>query len=135
LLTRHTDYAVRALVFMARQEKEPVSVSELVRELKIPRPFLRNIMQTLDRKGVLKSSRGNGGGFVFAVQPGKLFLTDLMTIFQGGLKINACLFKKRVCPNRRTCPLRKELSRIEDGVISRLKKINLLSLAKEGGNQ
>ena len=132
LITRNTDYAVRALVFMARREKRSVSVSELVRELKIPRPFLRNIMQTLGQKGILKSSRGKRGGFIFAVQPGKIFLTDLMRIFQGALKINECIFKKMVCPNKKTCSLRKELCEIEDLVITRLKNINLLFLAKRG---
>ena len=39
LITRDTDYAVRAIAFIAESEKEMVSTDELVKELKIPRPF------------------------------------------------------------------------------------------------
>ena len=54
LITRDTDYAIRALCFIARFKKKIVSVSELVKVLKIPRPFLRKILQTLNKKRILK---------------------------------------------------------------------------------
>ena len=54
LITRDTDYAVRALVFIAKQKEEIVSVRDLVEKLKIPKPFLRKILQLLNKKGLLK---------------------------------------------------------------------------------
>ena len=50
LLTRDTDYAVRALLAMAGK-KSIVSVADLVAALKIPGPFLRRILQRLARRG------------------------------------------------------------------------------------
>ena len=37
LITRETDYAVKALSFMAEQKERIISVSQLVKELKIPK--------------------------------------------------------------------------------------------------
>jgi Rrf2 family protein len=130
LITRDTDYAVRALVFITRQKAKVISVSELVRELKIPRPFLRKILQQLNKKKILHSSRGSGGGFSLSVAAGKIFLVDLIRIFQGPLEINECLFKKQICPNTEICLLREKICRIEQRVLSDLKAITIASLLK-----
>ena len=82
LITRDTDYAVRALCYMAGTKRQMVSVPDLVKELKVPGPFLRKILQILNKKGVLRSSKGRGGGFMLAGAPKKIFLVDLMEIFQ-----------------------------------------------------
>ncbi|MBL7084608.1 MAG: Rrf2 family transcriptional regulator [Candidatus Omnitrophica bacterium] len=132
LITRDTDYAVRALCFIARRKKEIVSVSELVATLRIPRPFLRKILQILNQKKMLKSYKGKGGGFNLAQNPANIFLLDLINIFQGSLKINECLFKKAPCPNIKTCKLKKKLDRIQKYVIAVLKNISLASLLKKG---
>ncbi len=128
LITRDTDYAVRALCYMAGTKRQMISVRRLVKELKVPRPFLRKILQILSKKGVLRSSKGRGGGFMLAVVPSKIFLVDLIEIFQGPLKLNECIFKKRVCPNRTTCRLEKKIGAIERYVISELKSVTIASL-------
>ena len=64
LITRDTDYALRALCFIAKHKKEIISVDRLAEESKIPRPFLRKILQKLNRAGILKSYKGQGGGFI-----------------------------------------------------------------------
>lgn len=134
LITRDTDYAVRALIFMAEHKKKIVSVAELVKKLKIPRPFLRKILQALNKRRVLKSYKGLGGGFVLAEPANKIFLVDLIKTFQGPLKLNDCLFKKKICPNRGICTLRRKISNIEENVISELRPITIASLIERGGS-
>ncbi|MBL7129936.1 MAG: Rrf2 family transcriptional regulator [Candidatus Omnitrophica bacterium] len=133
LITRDTDYAVRALCFIAKQKEDIVSVAELVEKLRIPRSFLRKILQILNKKRILKSHRGQGGGFVLAISPGKIFLVNLIKIFQGSLKINECIFKNRICPNLKKCILKKKIDTIEKYVISELKSITIASLLKKVG--
>jgi len=128
LITRDTDYALRALCFIAKDKEKIISVGELVRELKIPRPFLRKVLQVLNRKKILKSYRGKGGGFVLAVCAPKISLVDLIKIFQGPLRLNECFFKKMACPRRKTCTLKKKIDRIEKYVIKELSSITLVSL-------
>ena len=131
LITRNTDYAIRALMFVAEHKEEIISVSELVKNLKIPRPFLRKILQILNKKGLLKSYKGMGGGFMLALPPNKIFLVDLIEIFQGPLKLNECIFKKRICPNTKICLLKKKIDAVERYVISELKSITVASLLSE----
>ncbi len=128
LITRDTDYAVRALCFIAKNKQEIVSVSEMVDKLRIPRPFLRHLLQVLNKKGILYSHKGSGGGFRLAIPAGRIFLTDLIKIFQGSLKLNECLFKKKICPNKDTCILRGRINKIEKEAVSKLSSITIASL-------
>lgn len=130
LITKETDYAVRALEFMAKRTDSVTSVSELVKELKLHRPFLRKILQILNKKRILKSYKGRGGGFLLAVPPNRIFLVDLIEIFQGSLQLNECLFRKRVCPNALTCVLKKRIEYIEKWMVSEFSSIDIASLLK-----
>ena len=120
---------------MLQHKEEIVSVSDLVRELKIPRPFLRKILQELSNRELLISYKGKGGGFRLAVSPDRIFLIDLIELFQGPVKLNECLFKKKVCPDIKTCPLRKKLLNIENLVMTELKSITLKSLSEWEGQK
>ncbi|MDP3791116.1 MAG: Rrf2 family transcriptional regulator [Candidatus Omnitrophota bacterium] len=128
LISRNTDYAVRAICHMAQEKNAIVSVTELVRTLKIPHPFLRKILQTLNKKGILESHKGAGGGFILSKDPKKLYLTDIMEAFQGPFKLNECFFKKELCPNRRACFLKHKIDTIEDHMFSELKTITIASI-------
>jgi Rrf2 family protein len=130
LITRDTDYALRAICFMAKTKEKVLSVGDLVRALKVPRPFLRKILQVLNKKGILKSYKGLGGGFKLAMPASRIFLVDLIEIFQGPFKLNECLLRKIACPSTKTCALRKKINRIESYVIKQLRSITIASLLR-----
>jgi Rrf2 family protein len=130
LITRDTDYALRALCSIAKSKEGVVSVSELVKALKIPRPFLRKILQRLNKEGVLRSHKGLGGGFSLGKPASRIYLFELMNIFQGKFQLNECLFKKTLCPHVRTCPLRSKVKKIEDGVARELSSVTIASLLR-----
>jgi len=131
LITRNTDYALRAVCYIAAQSQRVVSVEELVKKLKIPRSFLRKILQILNKQKLLVSQKGSGGGFSLARPVNKIALLDLVRIFQGELKINECLFKKALCPNIKTCALRKKIINIENYALNQLKSVTLSDLINE----
>ena len=128
LITRDTDYAIRAVCYIGKQDKDVVSVTELVASLKIPRPFLRKILQTLNKKGILRSIKGSCGGFSLASPCKRILLTDIMRSFQGDLSLNECYFKKHVCPHTSRCRLRSAVNRIEKYVFKQLGSINISQL-------
>jgi Rrf2 family protein len=133
LITRDTDYAIRAISYIARSKNKIITTANLTKAIKIPRPFLRKILQVLNKKGILVSYKGQGGGFLLAKPTNKIFLTDLMQIFQGPLCLNECLFKKKVCPNINFCLLRKKIRMIEKFVFLQLRPITLADLLNKKG--
>jgi Rrf2 family protein len=132
LLTRDTDYALRALCVIAGGKGSASSTVELAEELGIPRPFLRKILQVLSKKGILKSYKGKSGGFILIKDSRKIFLTDLIKIFQGPFILNECSLKKHPCPNIRKCVLRKKITKIEGYVLKELSGITIDCLMKDG---
>jgi Rrf2 family protein len=131
LITRETDYAVRALLYISQTSKRIVSSDELVKEVGIPKAFLRRLLQDLGKAKILTPHKGKGGGFVLAVPADKIKITDLMKVFQGGVEITKCMFKQKICPNRRVCPLRKKIKDIESLMEQKLAKITIGGLLKD----
>lgn len=128
LLTRNTDYAVRAICTIASQDGRTVSAAEIVGELKMPKQFMRKILQSLNKAGIVRSVKGAGGGFALAHDPYRITLADVIEVFQGPLSINECVFKKRACPNIKDCPLRARITSIEDHVERELRATSIGSL-------
>ena len=127
LITRNTDYALRALCYMSKQ-KDVVTVGQLVKKLGVPRPFMRKILQQLNKERILESYKGRGGGFKLKATPEKIYMVEIMRIFQGQVGLNGCFLKKEVCPNKGKCVLRKKIRSIEEGVLEQLRQITIASL-------
>ena len=135
LITRETDYAIRALCYLAKHKNDVVTVTDLERVLKIPQPFLRKILQRLNKGKLLKSYKGVGGGFKLLRPSSRIFVTDVIRVFQGQIKLTEHIFKKGACPHIKTCVLKKKLDVIEGRVVRDLELITITSLLKDASYQ
>lgn len=131
LINRDTDYAVKALMHIAKNS-ERISVSELATKLDIPKPFLRKILQILNKENILNSHKGKGGGFKLAKPSKDIYLKDLIKIFQGPIKLKDCIFNQKICPDIKTCPLREKIRDIEKYVLSEIESVTLATLIEKG---
>jgi len=131
LITREIDYAIRALIYLADNGEKTIPVTELVEELGITRPFLRKIMQELAKADLVRSYKGNKGGFLLKKKPEDIYLIDLVEVFQGKFSLNECILNKDICPNIGDCILKDRVDDIEEKVKKDLKSINLRSLIKK----
>jgi len=133
-ITRDTDYAFRALMLMARalrqKDRKVVTVEDIVSEEKLPKIFLRRILQKLAEKKILSSYKGKRGGFSFLVSPGKISLADVIRAFQGEIDLTNCLLKGKICPNRPECKIRKKIKAINSRIVKELDRITVEELAE-----
>ncbi len=133
LINRDSDHALKALLTIAgRRAGETAAVSELTGTLGIPRPYLRKIMQTLARNGIVVSRKGKGGGFTLARRPEAIGLVDILRIFQGEIAFRDCLFREKICRDIQSCPLRRTLSRLEGRFVEELESVSVASLLSGG---
>ena len=133
LITRDTDYALRALCFIAKEPKKMIAARKLFSELGIPYPFLRKIMQVLKHHGIVSSCKGQGGGFSLLVPTSRLYLKDIIRIFQGEFSLNECLFKKKICPGVSSCMLRRHILSWEKQLKENIESVSIESLLSETG--
>jgi Rrf2 family protein len=109
-LSKKAEYALRALVAIARQPRA-WQVQELSRAEKIPDKFLEQILLILRRGGLLTSKRGLGGGYTLHKPASEITLGEVIAIMDGPLAPVPCAAEnpseKCTCPNPQTCPIRK----------------------------
>ncbi|MGZ7065851.1 MAG: Rrf2 family transcriptional regulator, partial [Candidatus Aminicenantales bacterium] len=77
------------------------------------------------------SFKGKGGGFRLARAAGDIALADVIRTFQGRISLHDCLFKKSLCPDVRTCPLRKTIGRLEERLVGELEETTVASVLGE----
>ena len=130
LITKQTDYAIRILLTMFKKEDDLFTTSDLAKKLKISKPFVRAILQKLNKEKVVVSSKGKGGGFKMTQPPDKISIISLIEIFQGPVKLDRCLIRSDICPDIKTCILKKKLKEIGNHINEEFKILTLYSLLK-----
>ena len=82
------DYGIRALIELAALEEEggaPVKRDQIGAAQEIPVAFLENILLELKRAGLVRSVRGQAGGFRLARPPGGITLAEIIRALDGPL--------------------------------------------------
>jgi len=114
-ISKKTEYALRALVAIARQPRS-WAIQELSRQEKIPIKFLEQILLTLRHAGILASKRGIGGGYTLLRAPGEITLREVIRVLDGPLAPVACAAEdpaeRCTCPNPQTCPVRLMMTEV-----------------------
>jgi Rrf2 family protein len=131
LLTKETDYAIRAIMNLARQDGRFVSSRAISAEERIPLHFLRRILQTLIKERLVESKEGISGGVRLKRSPEKIRLADLIRVFQGDIQLSECMFRRRICANRKTCVLRRRIGQIEQMVTREFEAITVANLLRD----
>lgn len=85
-ISAKVDYAVRALVEIARMEAGQLAKAEdVARAQSIPRNFLQALLADLRRAGVVASHRGQAGGWTLARPPESISVADVIRATDGPL--------------------------------------------------
>jgi Rrf2 family protein len=111
-----------------REGEEYVSATTLAQELGLPMNFLRRICSTLIKAKILKSHEGKNGGVQLAKKPKTITVLYLMELFDSMPELSDCTFRKKLCPNRKTCVLRKRILAIEKIVNREFSAITIQTL-------
>ena len=84
LYSRSAEYAIRALVYMARVPEGKYAMTRVIaEEEQIPVHFLAKILQELARKGLLKSNKGPSGGFTLRIPADEICLLQSVEAMDG----------------------------------------------------
>lgn len=85
-ISAKADYAVRALVELAGREDDwPLKAEEIATAQHIPPKFLLAILGDLRRAGVVRSQRGQEGGYALARRPAQVLIADVIRAVDGPL--------------------------------------------------
>jgi Rrf2 family protein len=103
-LSRKAEYAIRALVAMARKPHDATSqIEEIAAAETIPVKFLEQILLVLRRSGLLRSRRGVGGGYQLAMPPDRISLADIINAIDGPFEPIPCTSESARKSHRCSC--------------------------------
>lgn len=105
-ISRQTDYAARLVLHLAcLPEGSQVSIREISTQRLLPVAFVRRLVAKLVAAGLLRTTRGSGGGVSLARPASDISLLDLVQVMEGGIVLNHCVDEPGVCPLAAFCPV------------------------------
>jgi Rrf2 family iron-sulfur cluster assembly transcriptional regulator len=128
-LSRKGDYAIRGMLYLARQKDGTISlIKDIASAVKVPQSFLAKIFQDFNKIGLVKSTRGAGGGFSLGKPAEEISLFDIVTAIEGPIKPNRCIMANNACSFKKTCPVHPVWLTMRDNIEAQLKEVTLKEL-------
>lgn len=114
-----SEYALSAIVHIARiGAGRAVLAREVAALAKVPHNYLSKVLSTLSRAGILQGSRGAGGGYRLARDPSRIFLADIIDLFDGERSRPACLFGGgRECSDETACYAHEDWKKVRSAYL------------------
>ncbi len=107
-LTRGSEYAIRAMMYLAaRPAGEISSLRDVGREQDIPESFLAKIFQNLVHAGLVISQRGARGGFALARPGSQITVAQVVQAIDGPVSLNGCVLWPDTCERSGSCAMHR----------------------------
>jgi Rrf2 family cysteine metabolism transcriptional repressor len=85
-ISKKSEYGLRALLVLAENyNKRLVQIREMASRQNIPRQYLEQILNRLGKAGIIRSVRGNKGGYLLARPPEKITAAEIIALLEGGI--------------------------------------------------
>lgn len=104
-LSKTAEYALRILVFMAKEPDRLHTAKQLVDELNISDKYLRRLMTDLSKSGFIRSSQGREGGYTFIKNIDEIYIYDVINSVENMEKLNGCVLGFDSCSCTNPCAM------------------------------
>jgi Rrf2 family protein len=147
-ITRQADYAVRAMLYLAKQQndfnienqqKDPSlpkqkdqdrsATSRIAEAQKIPPSFLAKIISQLSIAGLILTSRGASGGVKLSRPASSISLLEVVEAIDGPISLNECTLTPDICEFSGDCPMHKIWCETQDEMVKKLRQTTFGQLA------
>jgi Rrf2 family protein len=134
---------MRALSHLARSYADsknmPVSIKEICKSEKFSNRYLENIFVKLRKAGLVKSLKGEKGGFMLAKNPAEISVYDILTAVETDVAPSRCSVDVAACANAKNCGIRgvwmglnvKMKEYLEETSLEQIKKLHFGSNGKK----
>jgi Rrf2 family protein len=108
VISQTTEYALRAVVWLAANPEKPLTAYQIAQGTRVPAGYLAKILQGLSRAGLLHSQRGMGGGFTLARSSASLTMWEVVQAVDPLKRIHNCPLGFEAHADT-LCPLHEQL--------------------------
>ncbi len=133
-------YALRMLIELAvHQEEGFVSLKDISERQGISKKYLEQIVPMLNKNGILRTNRGNKGGYMLAKPADQCTVGDVLRATEGSLAPVSCLdYAVNDCPRAEQCPtlyIWQGLAKIVDDYLDHITIQDIIDRSGDAGDQ
>lgn len=122
-ITRQADYALRAMLYLARLEPGKRAATRIIaEEQEIPASFLAKIISQLSIAGLIETSRGARGGVSLKHAPEDISLLDVIEAIDGPIVIEDCTLDPSSCVFGEECPIHDVFTEAREEIVRKFKE-------------
>ena len=96
-LSRRGDYAVRAMLVLARPHAGQLTAAGIAERTAIPASYVAQVMGGLVRAGLVANRRGRAGGYRLAQPSSEISLLAVVEAAEGDLRLKTCILRGGPC--------------------------------------
>jgi Rrf2 family protein len=101
------EYALRAVVALAREPGKSRSADDIALATRVPRRYVHKVLQALVRARLVRSQSGPGGGYALVRLPATVSILDVVTAVEPLPRIRSCPLGLE--GHTRLCPLHQQI--------------------------
>lgn len=132
IYTKTGEYAIRAILFLARQSEDAlVMSSEVAKKEEIPSHYLAKILQRMAKYGYVDSYKGRGGGFKITKLALDSSILEIVERIEGPVITLKCVTGLKECSDEHPCPLHDEWSELRDRIHNLISSKSVREVAQE----
>jgi Rrf2 family cysteine metabolism transcriptional repressor len=122
-------YGIRAILDLAgHRDEEPVLVKDISKRQEISVWYLQHLINPLIAGGLVRSTRGPGGGISLTKSPSEIKLSDVIQLLEGSLAPVECVDDPAVCPRSKLCVTRDTWVEIKKSIDAILESTTIQDL-------
>jgi Rrf2 family cysteine metabolism transcriptional repressor len=130
-------YGTRALLELAlHHESGLVLLKDIARKQQISQRYLEHVIRPLVAGGIVRSTRGAGGGIALARPPEDIKMSEVIQLLEGSIAPTDCVTDESICSRSDVCATRDiwcEISQAVNKVLESTSLKDLLERQKEKG--
>jgi FeS assembly SUF system regulator len=121
-----------SLIEQAGGKRARISAAQLAEETGLPAPTVQKLVSKLSAAGLMRSSRGVGGGLRLARPPATISLADIVEAVEGPIALTACIDRaKSDCTLESCCNVKGHWPQVNAAVRGALAQVALTQLVEE----
>jgi len=90
-----------------------MSLTEIEKNQKISKKFLKQILQPLEKDNIIGSKRGKYGGYYLKIKPGKITILKILKALNEEIVIVPCMVGICSVGNEKHCKTKKKWSELQ----------------------
>lgn len=128
-LTRHSDYSLRVLIYLAINPEKLSRISEIASSFNVSRNHMVKVVHQLAQLGFIKTTRGHGGGISLSRLPQDITVGEVVRQTENNLEVINC--RQPACPILPSCKLKRALAEATNSFLETLDGYTIADLTRD----